>query len=79
MAGVRFMLARVRRLERTGSPALSPFERDYGSLDAFVVSVRADVAAGRLDRIDLLGMDGNGGVLRAILRWHADGAWQPLR
>lgn len=73
------MLARVGRLEVADAPALSPFERDYGSLEAFAASVRAEVAAGRLDRLDLLGVNSGGGVLAAIVRWHTDRVWDLWR
>lgn len=65
------MLARVRRIEETRKPALSFFERDYGSLDAFSNHVRSMVDEGLLDRRDMLGANGDGGVLGALVGWGA--------
>jgi hypothetical protein len=72
------MLARVQRLERARCSA-SPFERDYGSLEAFEEAVRAGIEAGKLDRRDMLGESGDGGVLRAIRSWHERGVFGKLR
>lgn len=51
----------------------SPFERAYGSLEVFADEVRAGVDAGTLDRRDLIGDSGEGGILRAIRGWHEQG------
>jgi len=66
------MLTRVPRLEQARAPT-SPFVRAYGSFEAFADFVRAEVEAGLIDRRDMLGADGNGGVLRALLRWDREG------
>lgn len=63
------MLARVQRLEQVRRPT-SPFELDYGSLDAFEAEVWADINAGKLDSTDMPV------VLGAIRRWHSDGVWK---
>lgn len=69
MAGVRSMLSRVSRLERTDAPTVSPFERQYGSLDDMAEAWRAMMDAGTLDRRD-------GEALIAIIRrWHSDRVW----
>lgn len=69
MARVRTMLARVGRLERTDAPTVSPFEREYGSLDNLAKAWRSMMDAGALDRRD-------GEALIAIIRrWHSDRVW----
>ena len=68
MAGVRSMLARVQRLEQSRSPT-SPFERAYGSLDAWEAECRAGIDAGVLDSRDVPV------VVMAVRRWHREGAW----
>ena len=73
MRNVRSLLHRVKRLEVARQRPLSPFEATYGSLEAWEAEMRAGVDAGKLDRIDILGADGNGGVLAAVRRWHSDG------
>lgn len=71
MARVRSMLARVGRLERMGAPAVSPFEREYGSLENLACAWRDLMDAGTLDRRD-------GEVLITIVfRWHEDRLWDP--
>lgn len=66
VSGVRAMLARVQRLERSCD---SPFIRDYGSLDAFEASCRAGIAEGLYDPTDMPV------VIAAIRRWTEEGAW----
>lgn len=73
MARVRFMLARVGRLERTEAPALSPFERDYGSLENLARAWRAMMDAGTLDRLD------GEALITIVFRWHRDRVWDPWR
>ena len=69
MAGVRSMLARVGRLERTDAPTVSPFERQYGSLDRLAEAWRAMMDSDTLDRRD-------GEALIAIMRrWQSDRVW----
>ncbi len=75
MASVRCLSARLRKLEQARMPALSPLELAYGSLQAFEASIRADVDAGVLDRHDMIGPSGDGGVLRALLTWHTNRVW----
>lgn len=67
------MLARVGRLERTDAPALSPFERDYGSLDDMAEAWRAMMDAGTLDRLD------GEHLITIIVRWHRDRVWDAWR
>ena len=75
MSNVRALLTRVAKLEAARAAPRSPLELAYGSLAAFEDVVRADVSAGKLDRIDMLGEDGNSGVLACIRRWHVDRVW----
>ncbi len=65
MAGVRSMLTRVRRLEAART-MVSPFQRAFGSVEAFEDTVRAGVDAGALDRRDMAD------VLACVQRWHRD-------
>ncbi len=67
------MLARVGRLERTDAPALSPFERDYGSLENLALAWRAMIEAGTLDPRD--GED----LITIVFRWHTDRVWDVWR
>lgn len=79
MSAIRSMLTRVQRLEQARRAPRSLIEASYGSLEAWEDQVRAEVEAGKLDRIDMLGADGNGGVLAAVARWHRErmfGMWQ---
>lgn len=62
------MLARVQRLEQARAP-LSPFERDYGSLDVWEAECQAGIDAGLLDPRDVPI------VVMAVQRWHRDGVW----
>jgi hypothetical protein len=70
MPAVRSLLARVARLEQARAPAESPFERAYGSLEAFAAGVQTDVVAGVLDPRD--GPD----LLAAVQGWHQDAVWE---
>ena len=72
MPGVRGLLKRMRRLE-TRVASRSPIEIAYGSLDAFVVDVQADIDAGKLDRIDMPI------ILNCICRWHHEKLWSDWR
>lgn len=63
------MLARVGRLERTYAPAVSPFERGYGSLDDLAKSWRGMMDAGTLDRLD------GEALITVVFRWHRDRVW----
>lgn len=65
---VRAMLARVRRIEQARAPS-SPFERMYGSLDAFEAECRAGIEQGIYDGTDMPV------VIASIRRWHTMGAW----
>lgn len=47
----------------------SPVEIAYGSLDAFVAEVQADIDAGRTCRVD------GPIILDCIRRWHRDNVW----
>lgn len=64
----RQLLARVKRLEQVRSSA-SPFERWFGSLDAFDDECRAGVNEGRFDPADMAV------VVMSVRRWHTDGVW----
>lgn len=69
MVGVRSMLSRVSRLERTDAPTVSPFERQYGSLNNLAEAWRVMMDVCTLDRRD-------GEALIAIIRrWHSDRVW----
>jgi len=69
MAGVRDMLARVRRLEAARS-MLSPIQRWYGSVEAFEAEVRVGMDAGTLDRRDMED------ILACVRSWHNNPVWQ---
>lgn len=66
---VRALLARVTRLELAKAPPVSPFEVDYGSVEAFAASVQAGIDGGDIDPRD------GPQVLAAIRRWHTDEVW----
>lgn len=70
MRNVRSLMRRVQKLEQARLPP-------YAWLDEFEAEVRAGVETHKLDRIDMLGEDGMGGVLGALRRWERDGL--PLR
>lgn len=67
------MLARIGRLERTDAPPLSPFERDYGSLENMASAWRALMDAGTLDRVD------GEHLITIVFRWHTDRVWDLWR
>jgi hypothetical protein len=74
VALVRRLLERVQKLEQV---RISPFA--LVATPEFEAEIRADVESGKLDRIDMVGADGNSGVLGAILAWHEQGLfglWQ---
>lgn len=71
MAGVRGLLARVQRLERGRE---SPLLAQLGTPE-FEAEIRAGVAEHRYDRIDMLGEDGNSGVLAALKRLANERVW----
>lgn len=76
MPSVLSMLTRVAKLEAARVAPKSPFELAFGSLAAFEDSVMADIAAGKLDGIDMPL------VLNAVRNWHRDrlwGAWNQHR
>lgn len=79
MSSVRALAERVRRLEAARTAAKSPVELVFGSMQAFADKTRADVDAGLLDRDDMLGPNGQGGVLRAIQAWHDQQVWAGWR
>jgi hypothetical protein len=79
---IRALAERVRRLEAARAAPKSPLDAIYGSFDAFAEKIRAAVYAGQLDRTDVVGADGNGGILAALQRWHNEqmwGGWQRNR
>lgn len=69
MAGVRSMLARVRRIEAVRAPALSPITLAFGSFDMFAAWSDGQVADGVLDPRDFPI------VVHCLRRWEADGTW----
>ena len=73
MANVQSLLRRVQRLERARETPQSPFEVAFGSLDAFTDKVNADIAAGKLDRVD------GPLLLQAVRKWHRDRLWSGFR
>lgn len=66
---VRALLGRVAKLEQAKAPPISPFEADYGSLEAFEAMAQAQIDAGDFDPRD------GPVVLAAIRRWHTDEVW----
>ena len=73
MAGVRGLLARVQRIKVARQPRKSRLALAFGSFANFEAQIRAEVEAGSLDRIDMLGESGDGGVLRCLRRWEEEG------
>lgn len=73
MSSPRALLARVVRLEVARAPRASHIARAYGSFDAFAEQIRSETQSGALDRIDWLGADGDGGVLRCLRRSEQEG------
>lgn len=73
MASARTLLNRVARLEVARAPKRSRIARAFGSFDAFEAQVRQEIEAGALDRIDMLGETGDGGVLRCLRQWEEAG------
>lgn len=73
MSAVRGMLARVQRIQGARKPRQSRIVRAFGSFASFEAQIRAEVEAGSLDRIDMLGGSGDGGVLRCLRRWEEEG------
>lgn len=73
MTTVQSLLRRVQRLERARETPQSPFEVAFGSLGAFEDKVTADVAAGKLDRVD------GPMMLNAVRKWHVDALWSGFR
>lgn len=77
MTSVRALAARVARLERGRTRQLTPIEASYGSHDAFEELTRSQIEEGKLCAVDMED------VLRALRRWHTDGAWsswkRPIR
>jgi hypothetical protein len=78
MSSVRALTERVRRLEQARVLPKSPLELAFGSFDAYADAVHQGVEAGQLDRRDMLGLDGNGGVLRILRSWHDQQLWGTL-
>ena len=73
MTNVRALLTRVAKLEAARVTPKSPIELAYGSLDAFADKVNADIAAGKMDKVD------GPMVLAAVLKWHRDRLWSGFR
>ena len=69
MSNVRALLTRVAKLEAARVTPKSPFEVAHGSLEAFADKVKADIGAGKMDRVD------GPMLLQAVLKWHRDGAF----
>jgi len=71
MPAPRALFTRVQKLERgRESPALA-----YLGGDELEQQVHADVEAGKLDRIEMLGANGQGGVLACLKRWTRENVW----
>ena len=68
-SNVRSLLTRVANLEAARVTPQSPFERAFGSLDAFADKVTGDIGAGKLDKVD------GPLLLQAVLKWHRDGCF----
>jgi hypothetical protein len=66
---VRSLLARVAQLEKAEVPAVSPFERAYGSVEAFVAAALAGIDTGTLDPRD------GSYLCDAVVRWHVGRLW----
>ena len=73
MSNVRALLTRVAKLEAARVTPKSPFEVAYGRLGALEDRVTADVAAGKLDKVD------GPLLLQAVLKWHRDKLWSGFR
>lgn len=73
MSTVRALLTRVAKLEAARVAPKSPVELAYGSLEAFAEKVNADIAAGKLDKVD------GPLLLQAVLKWHRDRLWSGFR
>lgn len=72
MATARGLLREVKRLQAAqDAPAIARF-----GTPEFEAQIRAEVADGKLDRIDMLGEDGKGGVLAALQGWARDRVWR---
>lgn len=69
MAGVRSMLARVKRIEAARAPVLSPIALAFGSFETHAAFADQQVAAGVLDRLDFPV------VVHCLRRWEADRTW----
>lgn len=68
MTRVRGLVKRVRRLELARAPR-SPFERAFGTLQAYVAEIQAGIDAGKYDRVEMPL------VLNSIIAWHSQGLW----
>lgn len=73
MRNVRALLTRVAKLEAARVTPKSPIETAYGSLDAFADKVNADIAAGKMDKVD------GPLLLQAVRKWHRDRLWSGFR
>lgn len=75
MSSVRTMLERVRRLEAARTAPKSPLEVAFGSYEAFAAFTHEQIEAGQLDRRDMIGEDGNSGILGTLRMWHETRVW----
>lgn len=69
MPGVRSMLTRIRRLEQTSVPALSPIAAQFGSFAAFAAWAGEQTAAGVLDARDFPL------IVQCLASWERNGIW----
>jgi hypothetical protein len=69
----QFCKSDTGRVDTRDAPALSPFERDYGSLDNLASAWRAMMDAGTLDRFD------GQALITIVVRWHTERAWDLWR
>ena len=75
MTSVASLLDRVEKLERGRS--LHPIA-EFGTPE-FEAEFRASVEANDLDRIDMLGENGNAGVLACLQSWAKNRVWLMAR
>lgn len=75
MPSVQSLIARIERLERV--QVEHPIAQ-FGTAE-FEAEFRASVVANGLDPIDMLGENGDGGVLRCLKSWAENRVWLTAR
>lgn len=68
----------LNQLKRHAASRESPVIAHFGTPE-FEAQIRAEVAEGKLDGIDMLGANGTGGVLAALQKWAQDRVWEGWR